>query len=47
MLQWMEKGEFQITSGNVDQYLTEIKELAQRYNLLLIADQFRRCLEQR
>ena len=45
ILHWMEQGEYQITSREIDEYLQTIRQLAQGYDLEGTADQFRKCIK--
>jgi len=47
MLNWMKEGKYIITSENIGTYLDNIRNRAQDYELLTVADQFRKCLKSR
>lgn len=46
ILHWMARGDHELTTKNIHVYIEEIGILADRYDLLSVAVQFRQCMEQ-
>ena len=44
MLHWMAHKEHELTMMNIQEYLRDIRTLAGRYDVISLADQFRKCL---